>query len=59
MGVTTYSETFSVADTGGTSESVTCTVKLSRPVAVVVPEITPLDLASFSPAGRDPEASDH
>ena len=40
MGVTTYSETFSVADTAGASESVTCTVKLSRPVAVVVPDIT-------------------
>ena len=38
--------------------SVTCTVKLSGPIAVVVPDITPVDF-SFSPAGRDPEASDH
>ena len=59
MGVTTYRETFSVADTAGASESVTCTVKLSRPVAEAVPEITPDALASFSPAGSDPEASDH
>ena len=59
MGVTTYSETFSVADTAGASASVTCTVKLSWPAAVVVPEITPVVLASFSPAGSDPEASDH
>jgi hypothetical protein len=39
-------------------ESVTRTVKLLVPVAVGVPEITPVLAASVNPEGRTPEASD-
>lgn len=42
----------------GELESVTDTVKLAFPLAVGVPEITPL-LDIVSPAGRLPEARDH
>jgi hypothetical protein len=37
--------------------SATCTVKLLVPVALAVPEITPVLCASESPAGRAPEAT--
>jgi hypothetical protein len=38
--------------------SVTCTVKLLVPVAVGVPEITPVPDARVSPAGKAPEMID-
>src|SRR5262245_39777977 len=39
--------------------AVTWTVKFEVPVAVGVPEITPVPAASVSPAGSVPLASDH
>ena len=42
-----------VAETGVAEESVTLTVKLKVPVAVGVPEITPVELR-VSPVGRVP-----
>ncbi len=38
--------------------SVTVTVKLEVPLAAGVPEITPVDAESASPAGRLPEVTD-
>jgi hypothetical protein len=35
--------------------SVTCTVKLNVPVAVGLPEITPVPLFKLNPAGKLPE----
>jgi len=43
-----------VFDTAGTSESVTCTVKLDVPTAFGVPLITPVDVFSDNPAGKLP-----
>ena len=39
--------------------SLTVTVKLDVPVAVGVPEITPVAAARVTPAGRLPELIDH
>ncbi len=39
--------------------SVTFAVKLYVPVAVGVPEINPVDDASESPVGKEPELTDH
>jgi len=41
------------------SESLTSTVKLAVPLAVVVPEMTPVPVARFKPDGRLPEVIDH
>jgi hypothetical protein len=38
--------------------SFTCTVKVEVPVFVGVPEITPVELAKVSPAGRLPDDTD-
>ncbi len=40
-------------------ESVTCAVKLETPIAVGVPEMTPVPLFSDSPAGSEPPDIDH
>ena len=48
-----------VAETGVLSESVACTVKVVFPLAVGVPEMTPVDAFSCNPAGKLlPDASD-
>ena len=39
----------------GVVESVTCIVKFDVPVALGVPEMTPVEAAKLKPAGRDPE----
>ena len=39
---------------GGLSESVTCAVKLEVPVAVGMPEMTPVPTPRPSPVGREP-----
>ncbi len=39
--------------------SLTVAVKLAVPLAVGVPEITPVVAAKVSPAGRPPDAIDH
>jgi hypothetical protein len=39
--------------------SVTLAVKLEVPLAVGVPVMAPLEAVSDSPAGREPEESDH
>ena len=43
-----------VAVCGDPAESVTCAVKLEVPIAVGVPEMTPVALVSDSPAGSEP-----
>ena len=43
----------------GAFESVAVTVKLDTPDAVGFPEMTPVLGSSDSPAGRDPEVTDH
>jgi hypothetical protein len=43
----------------GLPESVTLAVKLKVPVAVGVPEMTPLEEFSERPAGKFPEEMDH
>jgi len=39
--------------------SVTCTVKLESPVAVGVPDISPVGPSRTRPSGRAPETTDH
>ena len=39
--------------------SLTCAVKLLAPVAVGVPEITPVLVFSDRPVGKEPEVIDH
>jgi hypothetical protein len=43
----------------GELESVTVAVKVNVPTAVGVPEITPVELFSVSPAGSAPEVTLH
>lgn len=43
----------------GTPASLTVTVKFDIPLTVGVPEITPLPVASVSPAGKLPAVTDH
>ena len=47
-----------LAVSGVVDESVTVTTKLKVPLAVGVPEITPVDAARESPAGSAPEETD-
>jgi hypothetical protein len=56
-GATTSDRVTDLAVCCGLDESVTEKVKLLVPIAVGVPEITPVDAAKLSPAGRVPEAS--
>src|SRR6202453_1953180 len=53
-GATTVIDNSCVAVIAGLPESVTCTVKAELPAAVGVPEITPVEAFSDSPAGSDP-----
>jgi hypothetical protein len=48
-----------VAVCGEPAESVTCKVKLETPIAVGVPEMTPVPLFSDIPAGSEPFDMDH
>ena len=48
-----------VAVAGVAAESRTCTVKVAVPLAVGVPEITPLEAFRVSPAGSVPTVIDH
>ena len=52
-------EVVAVALCAGAPESLTTAVKLNVPVAVGVPEMTPLVEFSESPEGRLPEEIDH
>jgi hypothetical protein len=51
-------DSFFVALSAGTSESVTLTWNLKMPGAVGRPAMTPFDESSDSPAGSNPDASD-
>jgi hypothetical protein len=48
-----------VAVDEGVAASVTCTLKLDVPVAVGVPEITPVAVFNVRPAGKLPEVRAH
>ena len=55
----TLIERFAVAFWVGSPASVAWTVKLDAPLAVGVPEITPVDASIESPGGNEPALSDH
>jgi hypothetical protein len=48
-----------VAVAGVVAESRTCTVKVAAPLAVGVPEITPVEAFRVSPVGSVPTVIDH
>jgi hypothetical protein len=52
-------EAEAVAVCGEAAESIAWTVKLKLPVVVGVPEIAPVDVLKFNPAGKDPVATIH
>ena len=54
----TVRDTMPLAVAGGDSWSVTWTVKEKSPLAVGVPETTPVEAASLSPAGSEPCVTD-